>query len=62
MSEDTDLEVQRSLGNIEGMLKQHIDWCKSQVEGHETRISGLERWRYYLAGAIAVVGFLWKMV
>jgi hypothetical protein len=46
MSDD---ELQRAVGRIEGKLDELV--------GLTARVSSLERWRAYLAGATAVVSF-----
>lgn len=49
-------EIQRSLGRIEGMLSPLV----TKVTDQETRIRGLERWRWLLAGAFTVLSALVK--
>lgn len=34
------------------------DACNTTVTDHETRISSLEKWRAYVLGAAAVIGFM----
>lgn len=54
-------DLQRSLGRLEGKVDQLL---ASRIEDatrhfrHEQRLNSLERWRSYIAGAVAIVGVL----
>ena len=46
---------------VEGLEQSHAEYrqeAKERMNSHSTRISALEHWRNYLAGATAVIGAL----
>lgn len=58
MSGETELELQRALGRVEGMLEsmnnKFDDMC-DRLTNHSKRITVLERWRWYVIGAAAAL-------
>lgn len=61
MSEDTEAEVQRTLGRIEGTLSgldEKITRMSTAVDALGPRVSSLEKWRAWTAGVAAAIGAL----
>lgn len=49
MSHDTELEIQRALGRIEGKLVE--------ISTLPERVNSLERWRSWILGGMALISF-----
>ena len=65
MSEDTEMELQRSVGRIEGAITALVSRVDAVLHAQaklNTRVTSLETWRNYILGGGAVLTFLLALV
>jgi hypothetical protein len=61
MNEPTDFDIGVLSGTMRGLqdeVRHGFTNLGDRLDGHSTRLGGLERWRAYITGAVAVLTFI----
>lgn len=55
-------DLQRAIGRLEAKVDILLTTQDRELTDLRKRVSALERWRSYLAGAFAILSFLWGVL